>query len=111
MSWSHGEDDQKPTSLLLAIQLLTTSGVNSSATTFFSLLSVQAGPLLTTPILGPNRASCFFFSFSLSPVSTTTGTGPWVRVAIAVAAREVLVSVLTKKGAACRRRVRFHVAY
>jgi hypothetical protein len=86
------------TSLLLAIQLLTTSGVNSSATTFFSLLSVQAGPLLTTPMLGPNRASCFFFSGTLSTAgaASTPGPIPCMRAAMAVAVREVLVSDLAR---------------
>ena len=111
--WSGNEDENgyDRTSLLFAIQLLTTSGVNSSATTFFCLLLVQAGPLLTTPMLGPNKASSFFFSLSLSFISMTTGGAPGEREAIATAVREVLVSVLAKKGAACKRRVRVHVAY
>ena len=80
------------TSLLFSTQVVTISGVNSSVKTFFSVAPVHAGPLLTTPMFGPNRESCGFLSlplFDKSPAGLAL-------LCMAVATRAMLVSVLAK---------------
>ena len=86
----------KLTSLLFSIQLLTTSGVSSSVTTFFSLHIVQAGPLLTAPMLGPKSGSLDFLSFPLvMGLSVGVLFCCW---AMAVATCDVIVPVLARYG-------------
>ena len=86
----------KLTSLLFSIQLLTISGVSSSVTTFFSLPMVQAGPLLTGPMLGPKSGSLDFLSFALGlALSRWTLFCCW---AMAVATCDVFVPVLARYG-------------
>lgn len=80
----------KLTSLLFSIQLFTISGVNSSVKTFFSVAAAHAGPLLTTPMLGPNNDSCVFLSFELFVPSLAL----IFPECMAAAARATLVSVL-----------------
>lgn len=97
------------TSLLLSIQPLTTSGVSSSRTIFFSLDTVQAGPLVTDPMAGPKSGSLDFLSFPVATASTTGVCPPCC--AMTVAACEWFVPVLARYGVACRRRVRFQIEY
>lgn len=101
------------TSLLLAIHVWMISGESLSRAVCLDIGWVQDGVELTTPMLGPKSVSCCFLSLPrvpFKPTLTTTVSRGDDR-AIAVAVREVRVSVRARNGDAWRRRVRFHVEY
>lgn len=101
------------TSLLLAIHDWMMSGESLSTAVCLDIGWAQAGVALITPMLGPKSDSSCFLSLPVPPFETTLTTRV-SRVddrAIAVAVREVRVSVRARYGDAWRRRVRFHVEY
>ena len=89
------------TSLLVSTHRLTISGVIQSAgVAFFASADwAQAGPSPTIPIFGPKRVSCLFSdgdSVETASTGPMVGGGSSIPVAMAVALREVLVSVLAR---------------
>jgi hypothetical protein len=96
------------TSLLFAIQPLSTSSVSSSACVgAFALTSVQAGAAGMTPMFGPNSVSGSLpgavAGASIAASSAPSSSGA---VVICTAARAVLLSVRATVGATWRLRVR-----